>query len=159
MQKFEGEARVFDKEEDAVNAILNNEIKEGQIIVIRYEGPKGGPGMREMLSATSALVGAGLDKSVALITDGRFSGATRGPAIGHVSPEAMDGGPIAIVEDGDIISINIPERKLDLILPEDVIRERLSKWKPPEPRVKKGYLYLYSKITESASKGAIWRKL
>lgn len=159
MQKFKGEARVFNNEEDAVNAILNNEIERGQIIVIRYEGPKGGPGMREMLSATSALVGVGLDKSVALITDGRFSGATRGPAIGHVSPEAMDGGPIAIVEDGDIISINIPERRLDLNISEDIVKERLERWRPPEPRVEKGYLHLYSKITESASRGAIWKKL
>ncbi len=157
MMKFEGEAVVFDREEDAVKAILNGEIRKGQVVVIRYEGPKGGPGMREMLAATSAITGAGLEKDVALITDGRFSGATRGPAIGHVSPEAMDGGPIALVENGDIISIDIPNRKLDLKVPEEELIERKKRWKPPEPKVKKGYLRLYASIAESASKGAVWR--
>ncbi|MHA1617394.1 MAG: dihydroxy-acid dehydratase [Candidatus Njordarchaeales archaeon] len=157
MLKFKGEARVFDREEDAVKAIIDGEIEKGQVIVIRYEGPKGGPGMREMLAATSAVVGAGLEKSVALVTDGRFSGATRGPCIGHVSPEAMDGGPIALVKDGDIISIDIPSRKLELEVPPEELEERRKRWKPPKPKVKKGYLRLYAHIAESASKGAIWR--
>ena len=157
MLKFEGEAIVFDREEDAVKAILDGKIKEGQVIVIRYEGPKGGPGMREMLAATSAITGAGLEKSVALITDGRFSGATRGPCIGHVSPEAAEGGPIALVKNGDIISIDIPNRRLDLKVPPEELEERKKHWKPPEPKVKTGYLRLYSSIAESASKGAVWK--
>ena len=157
MLKFEGEAIVFDREEDAVKAILDGKIKEGQVIVIRYEGPKGGPGMREMLAATSAITGAGLEKSVALITDGRFSGATRGPCIGHVSPEAAEGGPIALVKNGDIILIDIPNRRLDLKVPPEELEERKKHWKPPEPKVKTGYLRLYSSIAESASKGAVWK--
>ena len=156
MWKFKGEARVFNWEEDAVKALMNGEIQPGQVIVIRYEGPKGGPGMREMLVATATVMSLGLGESVALVTDGRFSGATRGPCIGHVSPEAMEGGPIAVVEDGDIISIDIEARRLDLEVPEEEIKARLEEWKPIEPKVKKGYLYVYSKIVSSADKGAIF---
>jgi dihydroxy-acid dehydratase len=157
MMRHEGPARVFNREEDAVRAILNRKIKRGDIIVIRYEGPKGGPGMREMLSSTAAVVGMGLSESVALVTDGRFSGGTRGPCIGHISPEAAEGGPIAAVRDGDLISIDIRRRKLDLLLSNSEIKLRLEKLKPPEPKVKKGYLALYSRIVSSASEGAICR--
>lgn len=157
MMCFKGEARVFDSEEEAVNALLNNEITGGEVIVIRYEGPKGGPGMREMLQATSVVWGLGLAKSVALVTDGRFSGATRGPCIGHVSPEAMEGGPIALVEDGDIINIDIPNRVLDLEVDEDELVDRRNRWRPPEPRVKRGILRRYSMMVESASKGAVYK--
>jgi len=153
MLKFTGTAKVYDCEEDAVKAIIEGKISDGDVVVIRYEGPKGGPGMREMLGATSAIKGLGLEK-VALITDGRFSGATRGPCIGHVSPEAMVGGPIAIVEDGDEIEINIPKRKLNLQVSKEEIAERLKKWKPPKPKIVKGYLSRYSKMVGSASKGA-----
>jgi len=157
MMVFEGEAKVFNSEEDAVQALLNNEVQEGQVIIIRYEGPKGGPGMREMLQATSVIWGMGLAKSVALITDGRFSGATRGPCIGHVSPEAMEGGPIALVEDGDIIKIDIPKRILDLLVDEEELSIRRDRWRPPEPKVKRGVLHRYSLMVESASKGAVYR--
>ncbi len=159
MLKFVGEAKVFNSEEEAVEAVLNKKVESGQVVVIRFEGPKGGPGMREMLTVTSAIVGMGLSKSVALITDGRFSGATRGPAIGHVSPEAAEGGPIALVEDGDKIKIDIPKRTLTLAVEEKVLKERLNGWKPPKPKVRRGYLYWYSKIAGSASKGAIWKKI
>ena len=154
MLKFEGKARVFDSEEDAQAAIMGRKINAGEVVVIRYEGPKGGPGMKEMLKPTAALIGTGLGNSVALVTDGRFSGATRGPCIGHVDPEAMEGGPIAVVRDGDIISIDIPNRRLDLKIPEKELKERLKKWKPPEPKVKKGVLDVYSKIVKPTSKGA-----
>ena len=157
MLRFRGEARVFNSEEEAVKALLNNEIKGGEVIVIRYEGPKGGPGMREMLQATSVIWGLGLAKSVALITDGRFSGATRGPCIGHVSPEAMEGGPIALVEDGDIIEIDIPNRRLDIDVNDDELKERRERWRPPPPKVEKGVLKRYSMMVESASKGAVYR--
>jgi len=150
-----GSARVFDSEDDAIKSIYGGEIKKGDIIIIRYEGPKGGPGMREMLGPTSAIAGMGLDKDVALLTDGRFSGASRGASIGHVSPEAMEGGPIAIVRDGDIININIPEGKLDVELTQQEIDERLSSWKAPEPRIKTGYLGRYARMVSSASKGAV----
>ncbi len=159
MLKFVGEAKVFNSEEEAVEAVLNKKVESGQVVVIRFEGPKGGPGMREMLTVTSAIIGMGLSKSVALITDGRFSGATRGPAIGHVSPEAAEGGPIALVEDGDKIKIDIPKRTLTLAVEEKVLKERLNGWKPPKPKVRRGYLYWYSKIAGSASKGAIWKKI
>lgn len=158
MMKFEGIAKVFDSEEDAMKAILEGKIKQGNIIVIRYEGPKGGPGMREMLSSTAAIVGMGLSESVALITDGRFSGGTRGPCIGHISPEAMEGGPIAIVKNGDRIIIDIPGRRIDLKLSSKDIRERFKKWKPPEPKIKTGYLSRYAKLVSSAGKGAIMLK-
>jgi len=158
MMTFEGVAKVFDSEEDAMKAILEGKINQGNIIVIRYEGPKGGPGMREMLSPTATIAGMGLSESVALITDGRFSGGTRGPCIGHVSPEAMEGGPIAIVKNGDRIIIDIPKRKIDLKLSNKDIRERLKKWKPPEPKIKTGYLSRYAKMVSSAGKGAIMLK-
>ncbi len=158
MLKHKGPARVFDSEEEAVEAILGGKIKKGEVIVIRYEGPKGGPGMREMLTPTSSVCGMGREKDVALITDGRFSGGTRGPCIGHISPEAAKGGPIAIVKDGDIIRINIPGKKIDIELSEEEIKERLSKWKAPEPKIKKGYLARYAQLVSSADKGAILGK-
>ena len=155
MMKFEGVAKVFDSEEDAMKAILAGRIKPRDVVVIRYEGPKGGPGMREMLSPTAAIAGMGLSESVSLITDGRFSGGTRGPCIGHISPEAMEGGPIAIVKDGDRIKIDVPKRRIDLILTDKEIKERLSNWRPPDPKIKKGYLSRYAKMVSSAGKGAI----
>jgi len=150
-----GPARVFDSEDDAIKAIYGGEIRKGDVVIIRYEGPKGGPGMREMLGPTSAIAGMGLDKDVALITDGRFSGASRGASIGHVSPEAAEGGPIAAVRDGDIITINIPEGKLDVNLSQQEIEERMRAWKALEPRIKKGYLARYARLVSSADKGAI----
>lgn len=156
MMKHKGPARVYDSEEAAFGAITAGEIKAGDVVVIRYEGPKGCPGMREMLSPTSAIIGMGLEKSVALLTDGRFSGGTKGPCIGHISPEASEGGPIAIVEEGDLISIDIAERKIEIDLTDDEIGRRLSNYTSPEPKVKKGtYLYRYSKMVSSASKGAV----
>jgi dihydroxy-acid dehydratase len=155
MYKHQGPARVFDSEEESIKAILSGDIKEGDVVVIRYEGPAGGPGMREMLSPTSAICGMGLDDSVALITDGRFSGGSRGPCIGHISPEAMAGGPIAIIEDGDIISIDMIAKKIELKLSDEEIKERLSKWEKPEPKVKKGYLARYSRLVSSADEGAV----
>lgn len=155
MMKFEGAARVFDSEEAGMKAILAGEIKPGDVVVIRYEGPKGGPGMREMLSPTSAIAGMGLSESVALITDGRFSGGTRGPCIGHVSPEAMEGGPIAIVKNGDKIMIDIPRRKIEVVLSEQEIEARLKAWKKPRPKIKHGYLSRYAKLVSSAASGAI----
>ena len=155
MMKHSGKARVFDCEEDAVNAIYDNKINPGDVIVIRYEGPKGGPGMREMLYPTAAIVGSGLGNSVALITDGRFSGATRGAAIGHVSPEAADGGTIALVEEGDIITIDIPNYKIKLEVSDEELEERRKNWKPKEPNIKTGYLARYSKLVSSGSTGAV----
>jgi dihydroxy-acid dehydratase len=155
MWLFEGKARCFDREEDAVEAIHTGKIKPGDIIVIRYEGPKGGPGMREMLTATSAIVGQGLGESIALITDGRFSGASRGPCIGHISPEAAAGGPIALIKDGDIIKIDIEKRKIDLKVPDKEIEKRKNAWKPPKPKVTKGYLARYAQQVTSADKGAV----
>ena len=158
MLKHEGPARVFSSEEDAMKAIMDNKIKKGDVVVVRYEGPKGGPGMREMLSPTAAIAGVGLDKDVALITDGRFSGGTRGAAIGHVSPEAQEGGPIAFVEEGDTISINIPEKTLSLMVDEKELETRRQKWQQPDYKVKKGYLYRYAKQVTSASTGAIFKE-
>ena len=155
MYKHCGKARVYDSEEEAIKAIFGNEIKAGDVIVIRYEGPKGGPGMREMLSPTSAIAGMGLDKSVALITDGRFSGATRGASIGHVSPEAADMGPIGLVHDGDIISIDIENGRLDLMVSEDELERRRKSFVPKEPKIKTGYLARYAKHVSSANEGAI----
>jgi dihydroxy-acid dehydratase len=155
MMKFEGVAKVFDSEEDAMKIILAGKINCGDIVVIRYEGPKGGPGMREMLSPTAAITGMGLSDSVSLITDGRFSGGTRGPCIGHISPEAMEGGPIAIIRNGDRIRIDILKRKIDLMLSDKEIKKRLSNWRPPDPKIKKGYLSRYAKMVSSAGKGAI----
>lgn len=157
MMKKTGPARVFDCEDDAVQAILSGRIKAGDIVVIRYEGPKGGPGMREMLTPTSAVAGVGLDKDVALITDGRFSGATRGASIGHVSPEAMEGGPIAIVKEGDLISVDIPNRRIDLLIDEEEFKRRFSELKLPKPKVKGGYLARYAKLVTSANTGAVFR--
>lgn len=157
MMKFEGTAKVFDSEEEAMKAILNGDIKSGDVVVIRYEGPRGGPGMREMLSPTSAISGMGLSESVALITDGRFSGGTRGPCIGHISPEAMEGGPLAIIKNGDKIKIDIPKRKIDVLISDKEIEKRLSEWKEPEPKIKHGYLSRYSKLVTSASTGAIMK--
>lgn len=155
MYKFSGRARVFDLEEDSVKAILNNEIKEGDFIVIRYEGPKGGPGMREMLTPTSALVGAGLGLKVALVTDGRFSGATRGACIGHVSPEAQEGGNIALIKEGDVIDLDVAARQLNIRVSDEGLAKRRAEWKAPEPKVKSGYLSRYAKVVQSASKGAV----
>ena len=157
MLKHEGPAKVFDSEEEAIEAIMGKKIVAGDVVVIRYEGPKGGPGMREMLSPTSAIAGMGLDKEVALITDGRFSGATKGASIGHVSPEAAEGGLVALVEDGDTISIDIENGKLELVVPEDVLSERRKNLKPFEPKVKEGYLARYSKLVSSASTGAVFK--
>jgi len=155
MMKFTGRARVFNREEEAMQAILNRRIKKGDCIVIRYEGPAGGPGMREMLAPTSAIVGMGLENDVALITDGRFSGGTKGPCIGHISPEASSRGPIAILKDGDIISIDIPNRILDVKLSNTEIEKRFRNWKPIPPKIKTGYLARYSKLVSSADKGAV----
>ena len=155
MQVHEGPARVFDCEEDAIEAIRGGKIVAGDVVVIRYEGPKGGPGMREMLNPTSAIAGMGLGSSVALITDGRFSGASRGASIGHVSPEAAEGGPIALVEEGDLIRINIPEHKLELAVSDEELARRKAAWTPREPKVTTGYLKRYAKMVSSANKGAI----
>ena len=157
MMRFRGRARVFDCEEDAVDALMNRRIKEGEVVVIRYEGPKGGPGMREMLAPTATLVGLGLIEKIALITDGRFSGATRGLCIGHISPEAAEGGPIAVIEDGDIISIDVEKRSLSVELSDEELRRRLEAWKPPKPKIDRGWLLRYSLSVSSADTGAILR--
>jgi dihydroxy-acid dehydratase len=158
MLKNRGPARVFESEEEALEAILAKKIAAGEVVVIRYEGPKGGPGMREMLAPTSAIAGIGMDKEVALITDGRFSGGTRGAAVGHVSPEAAEGGPIAVVKDGDIIEIDIPAKQIQLQVTEKEIQKRLEEWKSPEPRIKSGYMYRYAQMVSSASTGAVFLK-
>lgn len=155
MKRFTGKAKCFDSEEKAMEAILANQIKAGDVVVIRYEGPKGGPGMREMLAPTATITGMGLSDSVALITDGRFSGGTRGPCIGHISPEAMEGGPIAIVKEGDEIEIDIPNRKINLKVSDDEIKKRLESWKAPEPKIKTGWLARYAKVVTSANTGAV----
>jgi dihydroxy-acid dehydratase len=155
MYLHKGPARVFNSEGEAVAAIMGQEIKPKDVVVIKYEGPRGGPGMREMLAPTSAVAGMGLDKEVALITDGRFSGATRGASIGHVSPEAMAGGPFAIINDGDMIEIDIDNGKIDVLITKEEIKERQKKWKAPEPKIKEGYIGRYSRMVSSASKGAI----
>ncbi|MCK4389418.1 MAG: dihydroxy-acid dehydratase [Desulfobacterales bacterium] len=157
MLRHEGPARVFDSEEQATSAIMAGSIKKGDVVVIRYEGPRGGPGMREMLVPTSAIAGMGLDADVALITDGRFSGGTRGAAIGHVSPEAMEGGTIAIVEAGDMIAIDIPGRRITLKVPEKEIETRLSKWRAPKPKISRGYIARYARSVSSGSEGAVVR--
>ena len=155
MMVHEGPARVFDCEEDAIAAIKGGKIVAGDVVVIRYEGPKGGPGMREMLNPTSAIAGMGLGSSVALITDGRFSGASRGASIGHVSPEAAVGGPIALVEEGDIIKINIPECTLNVDISEEEMARRKAAWKPREPKVTTGYLARYAAMVTSGNRGAV----
>jgi dihydroxy-acid dehydratase len=157
MQTNEGKARVFDSEDTAITAILGGKIKPGDIVVIRYEGPRGGPGMREMLAPTSAIVGMGLDKSVALLTDGRFSGGTRGAAIGHISPEAADGGPIALIHEGDLISIDIPKKQMNLKVGDAELAKRKKALKPRPPVVRTGYLRRYASLVTSASTGAILR--
>ena len=157
MLRHRGPARVFDWEEDAVKAILGGRIKRGDVVVIRYEGPKGGPGMREMLAPTAAIAGMGLLESVALVTDGRFSGGTRGACIGHVSPEATEGGLIAVVHEDDKILLDIKRRRLELLVPGPELKERLARFKPPKPRAKKGYLELYQRVVSSAAEGAIRR--
>ncbi|HEX8960019.1 MAG TPA: dihydroxy-acid dehydratase [Geobacteraceae bacterium] len=155
MMQFEGTARCFDSEERAMTALMGGEIKSGDVVVIRYEGPKGGPGMREMLAPTAALMGLGLGDSVALITDGRFSGGTRGPCIGHISPEAAEGGPIALVEEGDRILLDIPARRLELLVDEQTLAERRSRWQAPEAKIKSGWLARYAKVVTSAYTGAV----
>ena len=155
MLVHEGPARVFECEEDAIAAIKGGKINPGDVVVIRYEGPKGGPGMREMLNPTSAIAGMGLGESVALITDGRFSGASRGASIGHVSPEAAVGGPIALVEEGDIIQINIPEYSLNVKVSDEEMEARRAKWQPREPKVTTGYLARYAEMVTSGNRGAI----
>ena len=155
MMKHSGPARCFNSEEEASAAILRGQIKSGDVVVVRYEGPKGGPGMREMLAPTSTIMGMGLGDSVALITDGRFSGATRGAAIGHISPEAMEGGPIAFIKDGDIISIDIPNCKLDLNISEEEMAKRKAAWVKPEPKINHGFLKRYVTMVSSADKGAV----
>lgn len=155
MMQHQGPARVFDSEEEAIKAILGGKIVAGDVVIIRYEGPKGGPGMREMLGPTSAIAGMGLDKEVALLTDGRFSGASRGASIGHISPEAMEGGPIALVREGDTIKIDIPARRVEVLVSESELAKRRESWIRPEPRVKSGYLNRYSRLVTSANTGAV----
>ncbi len=157
MLQHEGPARVFDSEEEASQAIFNGDIQKGDVLVVRYEGPMGGPGMQEMLTPTAAIAGMGLDAHVALITDGRFSGGSRGAAIGHISPEAMQGGPIAIVQNGDPIAIDIPGKSITLNIPDQEIADRLSKWSRPEPKINHGYLARYSRAVSSGSEGAVLR--
>jgi dihydroxy-acid dehydratase len=154
MYKHRGPARVFEQEEDCIDALLAGKFKEGEVLVIRYEGPRGGPGMREMVMATYLIVEMGLDKSVALVTDGRFSGTSGGPCLGHLSPEGMDGGPIALIEDGDIIEIDIPARKLTVSVSEEEMAQRKEQWKPPEPKVTHGWLAHFARHATSADKGA-----
>ncbi len=154
MRHHKGPAKVFEAEEELKDALMSDKIKEGDVLVVRYEGPKGGPGMRELSIPAAVLIGMGLGDSVAMITDGRYSGATRGPFIGHVCPEAFEGGPISIVQDGDIIEIDIENRLLNLLVSEEEIKNRLKNWKKPEPKVKKGYLNIYRKIVSSAKYGA-----
>jgi dihydroxy-acid dehydratase len=154
MQKHRGPARVFEQEEDCIDALLAGKVKEGEVLVIRYEGPKGGPGMREMVTATWLLVDMGLDRSIAIVTDGRFSGTSGGPCIGHLVPEAMVGGPIAVLRDGDIIDIDIASRTVNVELSDEEIRQRLLSWKPPEPKVTKGYLAHFAKYATIEDKVA-----
>ena len=155
MMKFTGKAKIYDSEEAVMEAIMKGAVKPGDVLVVRYEGPKGGPGMREMLSPTSAISGMGLGDSVALITDGRFSGGTRGPCIGHISPEAMEGGPIALVKEGDSISIDIPGRSIRVDITDAEMEKRRKGWKKPEPKIKEGYMTRYAKMVSSAAQGAV----
>jgi dihydroxy-acid dehydratase len=155
MMNFEGRARCFDSEEAAMQALMGGVVVAGDLVVIRYEGPKGGPGMREMLAPTATLMGLGLGESVALITDGRFSGGTRGPCIGHISPEAAEGGPIALIVDGDRVRLDIPNRKLELLVDEEELGRRKAAWKAPEAKIKTGWLARYAKVVTSANTGAV----
>ena len=157
MLRHRGPARVFNSEEEAIEVILSRKIRKGDVVVIRYEGPKGGPGMREMLAPTSAIVGIGRDREVALLTDGRFSGGSRGAAIGHISPEAAEGGPLAAVQNGDLIEIDIPGKKLNLLIPDKELKKRLSQWKPPQKKLK-GYLKRYARLVTSANTGATFEE-
>jgi dihydroxy-acid dehydratase len=156
MLRYSGRARVFKSEEESVRAIMSEKISKGDIVVIIYEGPKGGPGMREMLTPTSVIAGMGLDKDVALITDGRFSGATRGASIGHISPEAASGGPIAIVREGDIIDIDIPKKSINVRLSDQEIAKRLQSLKTPKPKITTGYMSRYAHLVSSADRGAVF---
>ena len=158
MLKFKGRAKVFSSEEDAMKSILAGKIKAGDVVVIRYEGPKGGPGMREMLNATASIAGMGLGESVALITDGRFSGGTRGLCVGHISPEAMEGGPIAIIKDGDVLSIDVPGRTIDVLVGDREIKKRYDTWKPSKPKINKGWLARYAALATSANTGAVMKQ-
>ncbi|MBI5816376.1 MAG: dihydroxy-acid dehydratase [Nitrospinae bacterium] len=158
MMKFKGTAVCFDSEEEAMKQVMAGKVKAGDVMVVRYEGPKGGPGMREMLAPTAAITGMGLHNSVALITDGRFSGGTRGPCIGHVSPEAMEGGPIALIKDGDKIEVDIPKRKLNLLVSQKELKARAKKWKKPAPKIKSGYLVRYAQTVTSAAHGAVHKE-
>src|SRR3989344_5287136 len=155
LKRYKGPARIFESEENALNAILDNKIKKGDVMIIRNEGPKGGPGMREMLSPSAALVGAGLGKDVALITDGRFSGGTHGIMVGHVTPEAAVGGPIGLIKEGDIIDINASKKTINIVVTEKEIIKRKKSWKPKEPKYKRGVLAKYAKLVNSASHGAV----
>ncbi len=155
MHKFTGKGRCFDPEERANQAIMEGRVQEGEVIVIRYEGPKGGPGMREMYTAMKLLYGRGLALKTAVVTDGRFSGTNNGCFVGHISPEAAEGGPLAVVEDGDLITIDIPDRSLHLHISDEEIQSRLARWQRPNPKFKRGYLALYARLAESADKGAI----
>ena len=157
MLKHSGPAVVYNSEEESMAGIMGGGVKSGDVVIIRYEGPKGGPGMRETLAPTSAIAGAGLSESVALITDGRFSGGTRGPCIGHVSPEAAIGGPIALVKQGDMIRIDIPARKIDLLVDTAELEKRKKDWRPPEPKITSGVLARYRNSVTSASKGSVLR--
>ncbi len=159
MLQHQGPARIFNSEEDATDAIMANQIEKGDVVVIRYEGPAGGPGMREMLTPTSAIAGMGMDKYCALITDGRFSGATKGASIGHVSPEAAQGGLIAVVEEGDLIKIDIPAKSIELLVPEEEIKKRFENWQKPEPKIKTGYMARYAALVSSAGNGAIFKDI
>jgi dihydroxy-acid dehydratase len=158
MLTHQGPARIFDSEENAFDAIMGGRVKAGDVMVIRYEGPRGGPGMKEMLAPTAALAGMGLDDKVALITDGRFSGATKGAAVGHVSPEAAEGGPIALLKEGDIITVDIPGRSINVLIDNAELAKRRSEWRAPAPRVKTGYLARYAKQVRSAADGAVFRE-
>jgi len=155
MLTHSGPAVIFESQEEACDGILAGKVKEGDVVVIRYEGPKGGPGMQEMLSPTSYVIGAGLGESVALVTDGRFSGGTKGACVGHISPEAAVGGPIGLLKDGDIIEIDIPKNKIDVKLSDEELAERKKAWKPPKPRITKGYLAKYASLATSADTGAV----
>ncbi len=157
--RFRGRVKVFDLEEEAVRAMSRGEVKEGEAVVIRYEGPRGGPGMREMLNPTATLAGMGLSEKVVLLTDGRFSGGTRGAAVGHISPEAAHGGPIALLREGDIIEMDIPSRRLDMLVPKEELEERKRGWSPPPPRVKTGFLAIYARLVSSAAQGAVLMEL
>jgi dihydroxy-acid dehydratase len=158
MLRRTGRARVFESESSAASAILDGRILPGDVVVIRYEGPKGGPGMQEMLTPTAAIMGMGLGKDVALITDGRFSGGTQGAAIGHVSPEGADGGPIALIEEGDQILIDIPDKRIELLVDEATLKQRREQWRAPAPRIRDGYLARYAHLVTSGAKGAVLRR-